>query len=506
VVAEALLTSNRTVGLTSTKGLQAQYLDDFEECGLVTVKGKANFTCCKSTARQTVTCEDGSAMGCKGKLGSGCPYQAQYRAACSSPLVVTNYAYWCLINRFGEGLGPVDTLVLDEAHHAPAQVSEQVNTPMSEREVEGMLRAEWPAEWRSLPQWRTWAQTHVTVADMLANKLFKDCHTQPDPDSVKAAKAWRTLAAKLHNIATMKGAWVVEPRLIRGRQDGYRLQAVWPYSYTEDLLFRGIQKVVLISATVNRDTLKLLGIGRSECDFYEYGSTFEPARSPVYFLPTVALNHKAGELEYSLITARIDQIIGDRLDRKGIIHTTSYQRAVDLIERSEYGYLMMLNDSNNTIETVEAFKNSPAPAILVSPSVTTGYDFPMDQCEYQVVMKAPFPDLRGAVQRKRMEEDWSYPSYEMAQTLVQATGRGTRTPHDRCENFLIDDTIRKTFNRSEGLFPKWWREQVVIVDDVPPPPVTIADDDTVSLQELADADQCDTLLDESEEIDWLFTE
>ena len=67
VVGEALLTTNRTVVLTSTKGLQRQYEDDFRPCGLVSVKGKANFRCCKSTAGQPVTCEEGSVMGCRNR-------------------------------------------------------------------------------------------------------------------------------------------------------------------------------------------------------------------------------------------------------------------------------------------------------------------------------------------------------------------------------------------------------------------------------------------------------
>jgi hypothetical protein len=492
----ALSTSTKTL---VAAGLASHNCDDFTDCGLVSVKGKANFRCCKSTAGQPLTCEEGSSMGCRSIKAGECPYKQQYVRAVHSPLVTTNYAYWCLINRFGEGLGQVDTLVLDEAHNAPTQVSEQVNTPISEREVEGMLRAEWPKEWRSMPEWRAWAQTHLPVAKMLQEKLTKDCMVTADRDTLRMALAWRSLAAKLQTITSMVGPWVVEPRQSRGRSDGYRLQAVWPYTYAEKLLFLNVPKIILISATINLKTLSLLGIKRSECDFYEYGASFDPGRSPVYFLPTVALNHKTGPDEFSLVVGRVDEIVSERLDRKGIIHTTSYQRAQDIVAQSQYADLMLLHDSKDAAETIQYFKTAPAPTILVSPSVTTGYDFPMDQCEYQIIVKAPYPDLRGAVQSKRREEDWLYPTYEMAQVLVQATGRGTRTPHDHCENFIVDDTVRKAFQRSESLFPKWWREQVIVTDLAPEPPPPLIEDPEVSLQELADADQSVTVPDEIED-------
>lgn len=501
VVGKEYLGEMEVVSLgTSTKtlvaaGLASHNSDDFHECGLVSVKGKNNFTCCRSTPMEPLSCEEGSTMGCKhfqvprGVTATACPYKQQYNAAKHSQLVTTNYAYWCLIHRFGDGIGGFDTLVLDEAHNAPNQVSEQVNIPFSEREVEGMLRAEWPTEPRSLPEWKTWAMTHLPVAELVTRKLIMDCSQELDKESVRRAMSWRALVGKLATVSSMAGPWVVEPRTIRGRKDGYRLQAVWPYTYAEKLLFLGIPKIILVSATINHKTLELLGIKRSECDFYEYGASFDSSRSPVYFLPTVALNHKTGPEEFSLIVGRVDEIIADRLDRKGIIHTTSYQRAVDLMEQSEFKDLMILNETGNTIGTVEAFKQLPAPAVLVSPSVTTGYDFPLDQCEFQVIVKAPYPDLRGAVQAKRKEEDWTYPTYEMAQTLVQACGRGTRTPHDRCENFIVDDTVKKAFDRSGGMFPRWFKEQVRVIDGTPPAPLPLADDPDVTTQEFADADQ-----------------
>lgn len=494
VIAEHFMTTNRTAILTSTKSLQHQYMEDFEECGLVSVKGKSNFTCCKSTPLNPMTCEEGAQVGCgASKKGGSCPYRRQYEAALQSPLVTTNYAYWCLIHRYGKGLGGFETLVLDEAHTAPNHVGEQVNITFSVRESD-MLRVDWPSEWRSIPQWKSWAQTHAPVAKTVYEKVLSDCaRGDISRDTIRNLMAWKRLSAKLQTIASMEGQWVVEQRMARGRHDGYRLQAVWPYTYAEKLLFLGVPKIILVSATINRKTLDLLGVKKSYCDFFEYGSTFDPKRSPVYFIPTVALSHKTGDDEFNLIVARVDEILSTRLDRKGIIHTTSYARAKAVMEKSEYSYFMLLNESQDTASVVERFKLSEPPSILVSPSVTTGWDFPLTQCEYQIIVKAPYPDLRSAVQMARKEADWSYPTYEMSQALVQSCGRGMRSSIDRCETFVIDDTVDKTYKRVPGMFPKWFRDQVVKTDTVPEPPTPLIEEllsgDEPHIQELADADQ-----------------
>ena len=37
--------------------------------------------------------------------------------------------------------------------------------------------------------------------------------------------------------------------------------------------------------------------------------------------------------------------------------------------------------------------------VLVSPSVSTGYDFPGRECEWQFICKVPFPDGRAKIQQ-----------------------------------------------------------------------------------------------------------
>ena len=107
---------------------------------------------------------------------------------------------------------------------------------------------------------------------------------------------------------------------------------------------------------------------------------------------------------------------------------------------------------------------------LIGPSVTTGYDFPGTQCEYQILAKVPFPDSRSPILKARCEQDKLYADYLTMQTLVQTCGRAMRSKMDQCENFIVDDNIRWFMSRNGNtLAPKWFRRTYRILSKVPPP-------------------------------------
>ena len=158
---------------------------------------------------------------------------------------------------------------------------------------------------------------------------------------------------------------------------------------------------------------------------------------------------------------RIDEIIAGRQHLKGLVFTVSYARAQQLAKRSRFRTQMFLHTSQNTQAVVEQFKRAAPPATLVSPSVTTGWDFPGDECRYIIVGKIPFPDSRGAIVKARQAEDKSYTSMLAMQTLVQSAGRGTRSADDTCQVLVVDDTWQWWWPQNRHMAPGWFRERVL---------------------------------------------
>jgi Rad3-related DNA helicase len=122
---------------------------------------------------------------------------------------------------------------------------------------------------------------------------------------------------------------------------------------------------------------------------------------------------------------------------------------------------MYQHTSRNIAQVVEQFKKAKPPAVLVSPSVTTGYDFPEKECEYIVVGKIPYPDSRGALIKARQKEDSNHTAQLAMEVLVQEAGRGTRSATDRCQVFVVDDTWKWWWPKHSELAPSWFRDRIL---------------------------------------------
>jgi Rad3-related DNA helicase len=240
------------------------------------------------------------------------------------------------------------------------------------------------------------------------------------------------------------------------------------------VLFREVPKILLTSGSINYKTGELLGITDDDCTIDEYPHTFPLESRIVYLLKGARMNAKSdGESIQDWLWAA-DSIIKDRLDRKGIFHTTSYSRRDFVMAHSQYKHHMMSHHKRDVLQMVDEFKSAKAPKVFVSPSVTTGWDFPYQACEFQILGKVPYPDSRNVITAARNEVDPEYGAYIAMQQIVQACGRGTRAEDDHCENFIIDDNFGGWFLKRYGKFaPKWFRDSLTRRMFAPEPPTSL---------------------------------
>lgn len=459
-VAAALtrIDDRRSITLTATKGLEDQYSNQFEF--LYDIRGMGNYECLaakdqfKTTfqyRRGTIMCDDGpcrSGRTCTRKE-SGCLYFDAYRGAMASPSVLTNYKYYLSVRRFGRGLGSVQRLICDEAHALPEELMSacRIEIPV------GMLDAAVP---QTAAQWTQWA------AAML--------HELRPQDETEDTRHRRTkLIDALTQLMRIDDTWA---------WDVYDSTIVFEPTIPK-LLFPALADpatchgVVYLSATITPATIALLGIRPSDVTFVEMASRFAVKRRPVYLVDTVRVDHKISNDGRQFWLNRIDKIINGRLDRKGIIHTISYSRAKEILHGSKHRALMLLPESAHSLKaTIERFRSMRAPAILISPSVMTGWDFAYTDAEFQIITKVPFPDTRSAIAKARIAATAGYREHLTMQALVQAAGRGMRAEDDQCETFIIDNHAQWFLPRARemGLSPSWFTEAVVRTKAVPAPP------------------------------------
>lgn len=487
----------RALYLTATKGLQDQSAPDVRFIGGVDLRGQRNYPCVAlepggslsryRRGRYQPGCDEGpchSGVWCprapdrkQPHLRPDCTYYGTVFDARRSDFISTNYAMYFASYEYAEGLGPVDMLILDEAHDAQKELENFLTIEVTGDDAKHIgskfLKG------GSIDDWKMWANKHRL--DLMRKLAILDQQAPTDAEGARDRKRLKAIYIKLERLAS------IEPLKWALDEDGLTATfcPIRVSQYASQYLFRGIKHVVLMSATLTHKTLTDLGLSRDQYLYWEAPSRFPVERRPIYSVettPAVRVNHRMDEDDKFWWMRRIDRIIDTRqaLGWNGIIHTVSYERMRDLYRASEFKHLMVIHDPKGHVHgeqvfhdlqtAIAYFKVADRPKILVSPSIVTGYDFPDDECRYQIIAKIPIPDMRGPIMKARGDLDKAYAGYVAMQKVVQASGRPMRGPLDWCETFIVDDTFSDWFYRyNRKHAPVWFQDAVERVEYLPDP-------------------------------------
>lgn len=466
----------RSAYLTITKALQNQIVGEIVD--RFDIRGRSNYECqllSENGASGWQSRADQADMLCEScrYKDKDCEYYWRHRQAGRERHLITNYAKWLSTNE--ESLGSFDVLICDEVHNAPDAISSAVRVTLKAESIEEFCREEMPRLGaRSIEEWRAWAARHLIRLQPRLDGLANAARL--NASRMREFRDLRGLVRGLEGLSHAPSDWIEDRSSCKNPTTRTAFEPVWPRAYGE-MLFRGIEKVVLLSATVRPKTLELMGIKLADADFAEYPSSFPVDRRPVYWVKTVQQRHGMSESEKMEAVQRVDQIVDYRLDRKGIIHTVSFDRARHLLRHSRHRARMMFNDSadpetKDTAAVVERFRRSGPGTVLVGPSFDTGWDFAGDSAEYQVIYKVPMLNRKASpVADARCKEDPDYDGYQAMQKIVQMSGRIMRSESDRAETLITDDAFGNWFLRSNRKHaPGWFMDAYMGQVMLPPPP------------------------------------
>ncbi len=488
------MSMGRTAVCTATRALQDQLTREFAAlAGFAQIKGQSNYICgalqpggelfhqfgaTQTTYVDQAPCHLG--VDCSRKA-AGCGYFDAVRSAQHAEILVANYAWWLTLPNQPQIIVRPDRLVLDEAHDAPDALADALGATLSQELVPRVLGEKLPLASALDPvEWVQWAeQRRSKLAARLEGTVARS------RDAVLALRRSQALLRELQRVSSMDPSLLVH----RAESDGsIRFDVVWAAPLADKYLFQKAKQIVLVSATMTRHTCDLLGVIEKDLTFYEAGDGFPIRRRPVYLCfakqdiwgeKPLRVDHRMTPAQQKELVEHIDRIIDARLDRKGIIHTTSYERRDLLFAHSRHVGRFVAHTRRDTQDVIQKFKTMPpeSGAILVSPSVTTGYDFPYRDAEYQILMKIPFPDSRDPVVAARTIVDRRYASHVAMQTLVQTCGRPMRADDDQCETFIVDGHAKWFLGQHGDLAPRWFLRAVMRdlpVGQVPTPPRPLA--------------------------------
>jgi len=355
-------------------------------------------------------------------------------------------------------LGEFGLLVMDEANLAFGSLESHLVVHLSRMDVEsmGISFPQADSDWHG---WQMWANVVRSVAELVSERTeddIREARQSGKPISsamTKSVRTARSVSNRICELSNAKGDWVVQHV-----RHGFLFTPIWVADYG-NFLFRSIPKVLLMSAILSPKSADSIGVPEPR-QWSSTKSHFPPDNTPIWHIPTIRINYRTDSLGTALWASRIDQIISRRLDRKGIVFTVSYDRRNLLLQRSRFADIMVSHSTSDVVEMVRRFKAMPPPAVLVSPAVTSGWDFMEDECRYIIIGKVPYPDTKDPVMVARSESDKEWTSFVAMETLVQESGRGSRSQSDKCEVLIIDDSWRWYYRKYRHYSPGWFQDRV----------------------------------------------
>ena len=448
-VAGAILSGKRTVILTSTKILQDQLAADFASVdGVHVLKGRVEYRC----VLEDCTCDialcrwwDEGPTRCPAY--HDCPYYTAIRNAPGSKLLITSYAAWIAHSNIAQGIPFARELVIcDEAHDIVKAIDSATSVYIPHR-VLGRKGKEGER-----------AEDYLRdVTQALAKRVQAARETgEMTPQTVKD----KALLQSVVQLSSVQSEIVAETEAYATGTTFYAADI--QHLFTR--YFRAAKYLVLTSATLSKGSIELLGIPQSECVLLSAQNRIPAANRRVVHVPTIRVRYPMTQAELKYWLHIIDSIVGKyvvQLGYKGIIHSVSYARSREIYTNSSHKNRLLCHDSaTDTKYLVEFFRNLSSDVALISPALTTGYDFPYDFCRFQVISKLPFlPPSTLLAWREGKYRGYGFA--QTAQTIVQMAGRGCRGPDDWCVTVIVDDHIKWFRKEAAKYWPSWFTVSTV---------------------------------------------
>ena len=492
--------------LTATKQLQDQYINEFD--GITSIKGKINYNCglSRGLSCKQAECEKDRTIATKCIADKCCPYYNAKSAAANSNITVTSYSFFFtwLNNKYNTSFKPRQILVLDECHLLDSQMASWTSMKLNIKKLQDKFKL-YSSEsiennWDqfmilSATEFEEgWTDTNrrfvENIYDALNNKCYKlvnelhqfknspealdnwgDEDDQSDDPNVRIKKLLK-LKDSLYNLTKQlklfldspnKDEWLIAPNV---NNDGSRELIIEPLYISR--LFKnyinqyGIEHVVFMSATILNAKLfcEELGISKDEVGIIRVDSSFDPDKSPIYFVKNVGkMNYASLPNTMPKIIKAVKDILYKHSDEKGIIHTGNYKIAQEIVKAIPDRRLIIKQGFESNEDLLKRHEKS-LNGVLVSPSLNTGTDLKDDLSRFQIIVKMPFMSLADKRIKKKAELDERWYVCEMLRTLIQASGRSTRSEEDYSETYILDASFPYWINKYMSWLPKQFLKRI----------------------------------------------
>lgn len=437
--------------LTITKALQDQYLKFFPE--LPILKGKVNYT---SGIDPQYDVETEHAVIPRRilethQLTGNCPYCNARDRSVLEPVSILNYKMFLAMPDF---LRRKQILICDEASELEEELVQRFSCSIDYKVL------------RKLQVKHCELKTeNAATARLYVNQLYQDVDKQLQTITNRCRKGVsESNQIKLKGLKTVKNSlsivnkhWYDCEYVVERTNTGVNLTPL-KVNNLSPYLFASAEKVILQSATIINHKLFASSLGIPRYKYIEAESTFDPARSPIFVSTKHKLNYKNMYKVLPRVTEQIKDIVKSHHTDKGIIHTHSHKitKVIQDVLRTTpyYDRFLFREEGVDNEQLIKQHTESDEPTILVSPSLTYGVDLKDDLARFQIIVKLPYSPLGSKRIKQLFEESKEWYQNEMLNSLIQATGRATRSDDDYSVTYILDGTLKNILTRGKHNLPK----------------------------------------------------
>lgn len=440
--------------LTTTKALQNQYKDLFDES--VVFKGKSNYQCeiDSSFTAEFAPCSISTALRKKCWNDCICPYYETRNDALVSSFSVLNYASFF---NLPDHLKKRNIIVCDECSELEDEIVKNYSVTVNYKQLVFLgveiekLRNEEPSK---VLGWL--GDVYSAIQDTIES--FNE-RARFEKNKIELAKQQqrKDLAEAVSNTINhwSDAQYIVE-------KDAEKV-SVTPFKIDKlsSCLFNFADVIVLMSATIVDKDIFAKNLGITNFKYIEIESTFDSKKSPIFCHGKFPLSHKTMEQNLPKVIKLVEEIVNNHKGEKGIIHTHSFAITQALQNKLNSKRFLYREEGTTNEVIVREHTLRTDDTVLVSPSLTMGLDLKGDLGKWQIIIKLPFPSLGNKRVKMLFEKDPDWYKMKMFISLIQAAGRCTRTKEDESITYILDGLSGKVITENRDILPKHFLERLV---------------------------------------------
>lgn len=467
--------------ITNSKLLQDQYMKDYSI--IQNFKGRSNYMCDPHDTNCSAGYEICKSLG--PKCGSECPYENAKSLWKISNIGMTNFHMFntCAIYArkiFDERESNV--LIIDEAHEMEPVYTSYISVSLNAKQLKkyGFDLATIETYDNKLLGLKTIEQ-FVRFCEKFKDDVSMQIEWLEDQLNKKSKSKsllkeyskflencnseFLKIQFLLKEYSEDKHNWTLD--ISKNTKDkmysGIVLDAkpVWGHKYMKENIYDKYDHVIFMSATIDKEIFTFVnGIDPNKTTFFDIDSPFPVNNRKIFYMKVGKMSYTEKEETLKKQGVFINKILNKYKNKKGIIHTSSYDVS-QYIQENVIDKRLLFHDSENREEMLSKHISADYPSVITSPSMSSGVDLKDDLSRFQICCKIPYPYLgsNNIKTRQKLYPEWY--AYQAVSDLMQMCGRSVRSMDDFADTFILDANFSDLLKHSGKYFPRWFTDSIV---------------------------------------------